>query len=85
MTYRLPPADWENPSEKDYATGETMLEAIFDGRIFDIELSGGGFKLTERCDDYFSVFLTAPQLYQLGTELRELAKTRLTSESDFNG
>ena len=75
MTYRLP-----NPRHSDFGEGKTLLEAISDGRIFDIEPYGVGFKLTERCDDYFSLVLTAPQLYQLGTELRELAKIQPASE-----
>ena len=85
MTYRPPPANWKNAPESQFGVGETLLEAISNGRIFNIEPYGVGFHLTEQCDDCFSLFLTAPQLYQLGTELRELAKTQLAKAAELEG
>jgi len=82
MTYRLLPRDWENPKDCDCGIGKTMLNAVANGRIFAVEASDSGFALEEQCDNYFALSLTPAQLYQLGTELRELAKTKLTSEEN---
>jgi hypothetical protein len=81
MTCRLVP-DWENPKDCDCGIGETMLDAVSNGRIFAVESRDSGFAIEEQCDNYFALCLTPAQLYQLGTELRELAKTKLTSEEN---
>lgn len=74
MTYKLPP-DWQNPKDSDYAEGETLLEALRNGRVFSVIPAAyqPGFLIEEGCDNYFGHVLTPEQLYQLGTELRELA------------
>ena len=77
MAYRLVP-DWENPKDCDCGIGETMLDAVSNGRIFAVETRDSGFAIEEQCDNYFALCLTPAQLYQLGTELRELAKTKPT-------
>jgi hypothetical protein len=79
MAYRLVP-DWKNPKDSDCGIGETMLDAVSNGRIFAVEARNSGFFIEEQCDNYFALRLTPAQLYQLGTELRELAKAKLTSE-----
>jgi hypothetical protein len=84
MAYRLVP-DWENPKDCDCGIGETMLDAVSNGRIFAVETRDSGFAIEEQCDNYFALCLTPAQLYQLGTELRELAKTKLTGEGGFDG
>jgi hypothetical protein len=33
----------------------------------------------EACDDYFNLFLAPEQLYQLGTELQQLAQSAIDS------
>ena len=81
MAYRLVP-DWENPKDSDCGIGETMLDAVSNGRIFAVETRDSGFAIEEQCDNYFALRLTPAQLYQLGAELRELAKTKLTSEEN---
>jgi hypothetical protein len=83
MVYRLAP-DWENPRDSDCGIGKTMLDAVSNGRIFAVEDRDFGFAIEEQCDYYFQLLLTPAQLYQLGTELRELAKTKLTSEGGFD-
>jgi hypothetical protein len=84
MAYRLVP-DWENPKDSNCGIGETMLDAVSNGRIFAVEARDSGFAIEEQCDNYFALCLTPAQLYQLGTELRELAKTKLISEENSNG
>lgn len=52
----------------------TMLELMEEERIFYISKeSDGMFRITENCDDYFSVKLTKESLEQLGKEMIELA------------
>ena len=74
MTVRLYP-DWPNPRECDAATGETILEALKDGKVLQVTraASGNGFRLCEGCDEYFNLFLSSSQLFQLGTELCRMA------------
>lgn len=52
-----------------------MLELMNyeNGRIFDLVKTETGFEITEACDQYFSVDLTADELKQLGQELIALA------------
>lgn len=65
----------------------SILERLKEKRIFQIqtkkeflekwdnmeELDGKSFIITERCDEYFSEFLTQQELEQLGKEIIELA------------
>lgn len=57
------------------STEITMLELMNyeNGRIFDLVKTETGFEITEACDQYFSVDLTADELKQLGQELIALA------------
>ena len=57
--------------------GATMLAALANGSIFEVSRSrhGPGFRIEEACDHYHDLFLTPEQLYQLGTELREMAES----------
>ena len=54
---------------------ETILDALKENRIFEIERIDGGFEITEGCDQYFRVRLTPEQLKALGEELMALAHT----------
>jgi hypothetical protein len=56
--------------------GNTMLEAIADAMIFDIEKSiDGRFFMQEACDYHFNCYLTKEQLLQLADELKALAES----------
>ena len=74
MTFRLYP-DCPNPRECDAATGETLLDALKEGRVLEVTKAsnGDGFCLRERCDEYFNLTLSPSQLFQLGTELCRMA------------
>lgn len=50
-----------------------MLLKVADERIFSIEKNTSGtFTLTEECDQYFSIELTASELMQLAQEIKML-------------
>jgi hypothetical protein len=70
--YALPP-NWEGFKDRDLASGDTLLEALVNGRIFNVAKTGDNYCIQERCDEYFSVILTPKQLFDLGTELQALA------------
>lgn len=80
MTYRLHP-DWENVRPCDWEESETLLGALKEARVFQVSQaeSGPGFCVMEACDDYFNLFLAPEQLYQLGTELQQLAQSAIDS------
>ena len=54
---------------------ETMLKAMKDQRIFEVEHKDTGFEISECCDGCFGVRLTPEQLKELGEELIALAHT----------
>ena len=52
----------------------TILEAMDDIRVFDIErLSNGNFEIVEGCDSCFAAELTKDQILALSRELAGLA------------
>jgi len=55
-------------------TYKTVLEAMDDKRVFDIEkLDSGNFEIIEGCDSCFGAELTKDQLLALSKELAQLA------------
>ena len=54
---------------------DSILERLNfeNARIFDIKKVDGGFELTEGCDMYFDILLTANELRRLGNELIAIA------------
>jgi len=56
--------------------GDTILEALVDAEVFEIEKEeDGDFYISELCDNYYGANLTKEQLIDLGNELIALAKT----------
>jgi hypothetical protein len=51
----------------------SILEALYAERIFSIKKTETGFKLTECCDEFFSLDLTREQLLALADEIRDFA------------
>ena len=70
--YALPP-NWEGFTGRDLASGDTLLEALANARVFSVSKTGDNYCIEELCDDYFNAVLTPQQLYDLGTELQSLA------------
>lgn len=54
-------------------TGDSVLEAIENSRVFRVTHEHGLFCVEEACDDYFKAWLSREQLIQLAHELLELA------------
>lgn len=49
---------------------DSIIEGLNEARVLEItRLEDGRFKLTERCDEWFSVALTADQMRLLAQEL----------------
>lgn len=56
------------------ASGETLLAALEDARVFNVSKTDDGrFEFEESCDNYFGAFLTKEQVLALAEELRALA------------
>ena len=70
--YALPP-NWEGFTGRDLASGDTLLEALANARVFSVSKTGDNYCIEELCDDYFNAVLTPKQLYDLGMELQVLA------------
>lgn len=55
-------------------TADTMVEAVKNACVFTVKrMEDGRFRLRERCDRYFRVYLTPEQLLALADELRAMA------------
>jgi hypothetical protein len=58
----------------DGASGETLLDALDEARVFNLSKEETGlFRINESCDRYFFAVLTRDQLLALADELRALA------------
>lgn len=53
--------------------GDTLLDALNDARVLEVEPYEDGARLREACDRYFNVVLSAEQLRALALELVQLA------------
>ena len=59
---------------EDGCSGNNILDAIDNGRVFSVKkMDNGFFRIRERCDDYFQVYLSKDELFALAVELQELA------------
>lgn len=70
--YALPP-NWEGFTGRDLGSGDTLLEALANARVFSVSKTGDNYCIEESCDNYFNAVLTPKQLYDLGVELQALA------------
>jgi hypothetical protein len=63
-----------NAYGKELVEYQTISQALDDNRIVSVTKEPDGrFQVTERCDDYFSGYLTREQLLAWADELRALA------------
>ncbi len=62
---------------EEYAT---ILDCLGDGssKVFSIEKTDKGFRITELCDGYYGTTLTMDQLLRLIKELQDLAESETT-------
>jgi len=64
----------DNETGEFYPEGKTVLDALEDARVFDVEVTKDGrFRFTENCDYYYHAILTKEQVLLLADELRALA------------
>ena len=64
-----------NSKKNNTASGDSLLDALSEARIFSItKTDQGDFVIMENCDDYFRAVLTKEQMIDLSDEIKEFAK-----------
>jgi hypothetical protein len=63
--------DWQD-DELEIKDGQSILDALRDNRIVDIDIGPKGLRLVEECDRYHGATLTKEQAKRLIDELEDL-------------